>query len=297
MVYEQQQLQNHHPIIHSPTRRAEHVFHGSDTVRPKPSPRTPISLRSICDLVGWNDSPISNHRSSPRCASQQLIDNSQIDPDILDSIGLEFPLEEKAYQLLGVSGVANHGSLPTIQWAIQHKCSTSTIRMLLDANEESAVSRDENGNIPLHIAVMNCLSEEMVALLLCNNRQSVFIKNNYGNTALHLAAQCNASNEVVKLLVDADKASVAIPDKNGMTSIHLAITCGASPAVVETMLNASPKMALQKDSEGRTPFTLAIKHRSSEAILKILLDFFRKTATLTKRNGRTLTKRVRFSLE
>lgn len=295
MVYEQEQLS--HPIIRSPTRRVEHVFHRSDNIRPKPSSQTPISLRSICHLVGWNDSPISNHQSSPQCASRQLIDDSQIDPDILDSIGLDFPFEEKAYQLLGVSGLANHGSLPTIQWAIQHKCSTSTIRMLLDASEESAVSPDENGNIPLHIAVMNCLPEEMVALLLRNNPQSVSIKNNYGNTALHLASQCKASNEVVKLLVNAEKSSVTIPDKYGMTPIHLAIACGASSAIVETMLKASPKMALQKDNEGRTPFRLAIKHRSSEAILKILLEYFRKSAPLTKRNGGKVTKRVRFSVE
>mmetsp|Transcript_9974 Transcript_9974/g.12964 ORF Transcript_9974/g.12964 Transcript_9974/m.12964 type:complete len:256 (-) Transcript_9974:46-813(-) len=241
-------------------------------------------------LYGMKDSPIVSDRiGSVQSLSRQMIANSGITPELIDSFDMDISFEEKSLELFGLSEVANYGSLPTLQYAIQHQSTLSTVQMLVNAKPECKVMRDECGNLPLHIALMSKASPDLISFLSWDSPKSITMKNSRGQNAFHIAAECDSVEDVFRCLVRADVSRQALHarDSQGYTPVHIAILRGLHANKIRAMIKDNPEAILVRDSLDRTPFKLAIKNRSRSNVLEVLLEGF----TIAQCQDR---KRVRF---
>lgn len=90
------------------------------------------------------------------------------------------------------------------------------VRLLLEEDPGNVNSRDEDGNIPAHLAAV--YSKKNIAELLINSGANVNIANNKGTTPLHNAQ----TPEITELLLNAG-AEVDAQDIEGWTPLYTAV--------------------------------------------------------------------------
>jgi ankyrin repeat protein len=252
-------------------------------------------LKEILDFMTKDVSLVSNQMVCSTEALSAKILSGQT--QILDSFDVTIPLEEKILSLFG-KDITNYGSLPTLSWAVQHKLSTKTIKMLLESRPEYCLLRDELGNSPLHIAIINHAPSDLVSTLIRNQPYSLLVQNGEKKNSIHLAVECNSEIDVLEVLIEADEnnAGITARDKNGCTPIHLAIKNGLNSKSLSILLRHCPRVVLVKDYEDRTAFKLAIKYKSDEAVIQTLLHSFQLASPIHKEYPqRCNRKRVHFA--
>lgn len=103
---------------------------------------------------------------------------------------------------------------------------TEIVKVLLEANKDMCLAKDEEGKIPLHYAAMRGRIE-VIRLLIIACRKSIWEKLANGETVLHSCVQHNQL-EAMKMLVESlgydNKELLNIKDhRGGNTILHLAV--------------------------------------------------------------------------
>ena len=116
---------------------------------------------------------------------------------------------------------------------------------------QHCVTRDNDGNTPLHIAAL-CGREEVVRELITGYKCPVNCVSSDGRTPLHLAAW-KGHTSVVRLLLEKLGANAFCIDKNGDTALDLAALNGHVNLII-SVFRSSPHSNLKL---GRTPLHIA----------------------------------------
>ena len=97
---------------------------------------------------------------------------------------------------------------------------SDVLKLLIDGNPEALKHKDNDGRLPLRIAVEEKASLDVVKLLVDGNKDAIYEKDNRGRLPLHIAFQHHASPGVVKLLIDEHNKNCQ--DEDNMTPLHTA---------------------------------------------------------------------------
>ncbi|XP_005370373.1 B-cell lymphoma 3 protein [Microtus ochrogaster] len=142
----------------------------------------------------------------------------------------------------------------------------------LSADIALATRADEDGDTPLHIAVVQnnkAIALRLVILFQQGGRE-LDVHNNLRQTPLHLAV-ITALPDMVRLLVTAGASPMAL-DRHGQTAVHLACE-HRSPSCLQALLdNATPgSVDLEaRNYEGLTALHVAVNTGCQEAVLLLL---------------------------
>lgn len=170
---------------------------------------------------------------------------------------------------------------------------TADARALLAGQRHLLTAQDENGDTPLHLAIIHGQTGviEQIAHVLYHARHLgvVNITNHLHQTPLHLAVITGQTNVVSFLLqVGADPTLL---DRHGDSAVHLALRAGASaPDLLGALLRsgapAVPQLLHMPDFKGLYPVHLAVHARSPEC-LDLLVDKGAEVEAAERQGGRT----------
>ncbi|XP_033014243.1 B-cell lymphoma 3 protein [Lacerta agilis] len=135
----------------------------------------------------------------------------------------------------------------------------------------TATKQDEDGDTPLHIAVVqgNLLAARRLIALFHQGRQSLDTFNNLRQTPLHLAV-ITAQPTLVKLLLS-HGASPMVLDRNGQTALHLACEHDSIHCLQELLDGSPGPLDLEaRNFEGFTPLHVAVGTQNRDIILTLL---------------------------
>jgi ankyrin repeat protein len=103
----------------------------------------------------------------------------------------------------------------------------SIVRLLFEANPESAQLRNQYGDLPLHIA-SSYQAQEVIEFLIQECPTSILVQNFDGNVPLHLACWQNQLFNNVQLLVESCPVALKCKNKRKETPLHIACSFKAS---------------------------------------------------------------------
>ncbi len=89
-------------------------------------------------------------------------------------------------------------------------------------NRRLMTTPDENGQLPLHIALQSNVRLGSIKLLVKGSPPAVQSPNNNGALPLHVACQHHDSARVVQYMIGLDTATLDAVDRKGNTALHLA---------------------------------------------------------------------------
>ncbi|XP_070627330.1 B-cell lymphoma 3 protein isoform X2 [Bos indicus] len=142
----------------------------------------------------------------------------------------------------------------------------------LSADFAMATRADEDGDTPLHIAVVqgNLPAVHRLVNLFQHGGRELDIYNNLRQTPLHLAVITTLPS-VVRLLVMAGASPMAL-DRHGQTAAHLACE-HRSPACLRALLDSAPGGTMDLEArnyDGLTALHVAVNTECQEAVLLLL---------------------------
>ena len=142
--------------------------------------------------------------------------------------------------------------------------------LMAAATEERSRERDEQGHLPLHLALWHGAPLEVVlALLRVYPEAAGETATNSSWLPLHIALQAKAEPAVVRAILEARKAAAQACGAYGWLPIHLAARRDHPADVVEVLLHAHPDGLSRRAESGDTALALARKFRSSAAQLAL----------------------------
>ncbi|XP_067874576.1 uncharacterized protein bcl3 [Heterodontus francisci] len=158
---------------------------------------------------------------------------------------------------------------------------------LLASDIAMATRQDEDGDTPLHIAVVQedvKMIEKLIQLLLLG-KKDLDIYNNLRQTPLHLAVITKQSN-IVRQLVN-NGASRVLLDRNGQTAVHLASEHGSLACLQSLLGSGRENVDLEiRNYDGYTPLHVAVNSRHKE-LVALLLDQGADVDAVDIKSGRT----------
>ncbi|XP_027623211.1 nuclear factor NF-kappa-B p100 subunit isoform X3 [Tupaia chinensis] len=170
---------------------------------------------------------------------------------------------------------------------------TADARTLLAGQRHLLTAQDENGDTPLHLAIIHgqtSVIEQIVHVIYHAQHLGVVnLTNHLHQTPLHLAVITGQARVVSFLLqVGADPALL---DRHGDSALHLALRAGAgAPDLLRALLHSGvptvPQLLHMPDFEGLYPVHLAVHARSPEC-LDLLVDSGAAVEAAERQGGRT----------
>ncbi|KAF1665296.1 hypothetical protein FQA23_0011797, partial [Aptenodytes patagonicus] len=168
---------------------------------------------------------------------------------------------------------------------------TADPRMLLAVQRHLAASQDENGDTPLHLAIIHeqtAVIKQLIEVIVSIPRQQIInISNNLQQTPLHLAV-ITKQPQVVQLLLQAH-ADPTLLDRYGNSLLHLALQAG-DEEMLRTLLahlgSAAPYLLHLHNYHGLLPVHLAVKAKSL-ACLDLLVRKGADVNAVERQCGRT----------
>ncbi|KAM7073595.1 nuclear factor NF-kappa-B p100 subunit isoform 3-T4 [Molossus nigricans] len=170
---------------------------------------------------------------------------------------------------------------------------TADARALLAGQRHLLTAQDENGDTPLHLAIIHGQTSvmEQIAHVIYHARHLsvVNLTNHLHQTPLHLAV-ITGQTSVVSFLLQVG-ADPALLDRHGDSAVHLALRAGASaPDLLGALLRSGvptmPQLLHVPDFEGLYPVHLAVRARSPEC-LDLLVDNGAEVEAAERQGGRT----------
>uniref|UniRef100_A0A2K6PVD8 Nuclear factor NF-kappa-B p100 subunit n=1 Tax=Rhinopithecus roxellana TaxID=61622 RepID=A0A2K6PVD8_RHIRO len=170
---------------------------------------------------------------------------------------------------------------------------TADARALLAGQRHLLTAQDENGDTPLHLAIIHGQTSviEQIAYVIHHAQHLgvVNLTNHLHQTPLHLAVITRQTSVVSFLLrVGADPTLL---DRHGDSAMHLALRAGTgAPELLRALLQsgapAVPQLLHMPDFEGLYPVHLAVRARSPEC-LDLLVDSGAEVEATERQGGRT----------
>uniref|UniRef100_UPI00398EEE38 B-cell lymphoma 3 protein-like n=1 Tax=Pristiophorus japonicus TaxID=55135 RepID=UPI00398EEE38 len=158
---------------------------------------------------------------------------------------------------------------------------------ILASDIAMATRQDEDGDTPLHIAVVQedaTMVQKLIQLLLLG-KKDLDIYNNLRQTPLHLAVITKQSSVAGQLV--ANGACRGLLDRNGQTAIHLACEHSSLECLVSLLGSSQETIDLEiRNYEGYTPLHVAVNSRHKE-IVSHLLDRGADVDAVDIKSGRT----------
>ncbi|NXX23961.1 NFKB2 factor, partial [Podargus strigoides] len=168
---------------------------------------------------------------------------------------------------------------------------TADPRMLLAVQRHLAASQDENGDTPLHLAIIHeqtAVIKQLIEVVISIPRQQIInISNNLQQTPLHLAV-ITKQPQVVQLLLQA-RADPTLLDRYGNSLLHLALQAGDEEMLKTLLANlgsAAPYLLHLPNFHGLLPVHLAVKAKSL-ACLDLLVRMGADVNAVERQGGRT----------
>lgn len=142
----------------------------------------------------------------------------------------------------------------------------------LSADIATATRADEDGDTPLHIAVVqnNVAAVQRLLALFRHAGRELDVYNNLRQTPLHLAMITSLSN-MVQLLVTAGASPMAL-DRHGQTAAHLACE-HSSPNCLQALLDSAAPGSVDLEArnyDGLTALHVAVNTKCHQAVLLLL---------------------------
>ncbi|XP_051474372.1 nuclear factor NF-kappa-B p100 subunit isoform X2 [Apus apus] len=168
---------------------------------------------------------------------------------------------------------------------------TADPRMLLAVQRHLAASQDENGDTPLHLAIIHeqtaVIKQLIEVIVSIPNQQIINISNNLQQTPLHLAV-ITKQPQVVQLLLQA-RADPTLLDRYGNSLLHLALQAG-DDEMLKTLLahlgSSAPYLLRLPSFHGLLPVHLAVKAKSLSC-LDLLVRKGADVNAVERQGGRT----------
>ena len=148
--------------------------------------------------------------------------------------------------------------------------SIEEVKMLLN-NEASLDAKDEEGDTPLHVAILTNQPVEVIRLLL-EAKAPLEAEDEDGDTPLHAAIRTSQPGKVIKLFLEA-QAPLNAKNATGDTPLHAAVRVHFPSVEVVQMLLEAHASVNAINEEGNTPLHIAVSDGSTplEAV-KLLLE-------------------------
>ncbi|XP_075278881.1 nuclear factor NF-kappa-B p100 subunit isoform X2 [Opisthocomus hoazin] len=168
---------------------------------------------------------------------------------------------------------------------------TADPRVLLAVQRHLAASQDENGDTPLHLAIIHeqtAVVKQLIEVIVSiPGQQIINMANNLQQTPLHLAV-VTKQPQVVQLLLQA-RADPTLLDHYGNSLLHLALQAG-DEEMLRTLLthlgSAAPYLLRLPNFHGLLPVHLAVKAKSL-ACLDLLVRKGADVNAVERQGGRT----------
>ncbi|XP_046690604.1 nuclear factor NF-kappa-B p100 subunit isoform X2 [Silurus meridionalis] len=160
--------------------------------------------------------------------------------------------------------------------ALLDYCSTGDVRFLLNMQRHLCGVQDENGDTPLHLAIIHqqpAVATKLIQTFI-NTHEVKFINkfNHLNQTPLHLAVITQQA-KLVETLLRAG-ADPTLLDRDGRTAVHLAALAG-DEAILRALLNVlgdrNYHLLNTADFSGMYPLHLAVR-KGGERCLRVLVE-------------------------
>lgn len=171
---------------------------------------------------------------------------------------------------------------------------TADARALLAGQRHLLTAQDENGDTPLHLAIIHgqtgVIEQIAHVIYYAQHLGVVNLTNHLHQTPLHLAV-ITGQTSVVSFLLQVG-ADPALLDRHGDSAIHLALRAGAGApdllrALLESGVPTMPQLLHMPDFEGLYPVHLAVCARSPEC-LDLLVENGAEVEAAERQGGRTV---------
>uniref|UniRef100_A0A8C9T0X5 Nuclear factor of kappa light polypeptide gene enhancer in B-cells 2 (p49/p100) n=1 Tax=Scleropages formosus TaxID=113540 RepID=A0A8C9T0X5_SCLFO len=197
-------------------------------------------------------------------------------------------------QLLHIaSALQNRASQATRQTAraLLNYCSTGDVRLLLAVQRQLYSIQDENGDTPLHLAIIHqqpAVVQQLVHMIISISQQNILnIRNHLSQTPLHLAV-ITKQHGVLDFLLKAG-ADPTLLDRDGKSVLHLAADVG-DEVLLQILLTHlgehNAHLVNMVDYNGMYPIHLAVR-RGGERCLRVLVEGGAQVDAQERKGGST----------
>ncbi|KAJ8248469.1 hypothetical protein GJAV_G00242350 [Gymnothorax javanicus] len=186
------------------------------------------------------------------------------------------PLQQQLMQL--ASSLQNRATLMARQTAgaLLNYCSTGDVRILLAVQRHLCGVQDENGDTPLHVAIIHqqpAVVQQLVQAIISLPQQRIInTQNHLSQTPLHLAV-ITKQPKVADFLLRAG-ADPTVLDRDGRSAVHLAATLGDESMLRVLLSHLGDRRAHllnTPDYHGLYPLHLAVR-KGGEHCLRVLVE-------------------------
>ncbi|XP_063047238.1 nuclear factor NF-kappa-B p100 subunit isoform X2 [Engraulis encrasicolus] len=175
--------------------------------------------------------------------------------------------------------------------ALLDYCSTGDVRPLLAVQRQLCGVQDENGDTPLHLAIIHqqpaVVQQLLHAIMTIPQHNIINRLNHLGQSPLHLAV-ITRQLKVMEVLLRLG-ADPSVPDRDGRTVLHLAAHAGdeATLRLLLTLLgDRHAHLVNTADFSGLYPLHMAVR-RGGERCLRLLVENGAKINAQEQKSGHT----------